>query len=229
LKINRITNLLYHLAIVLPCSISVLAQEPTQAFHNANQLTEPEEVRANEIQPPELVMDILGIRPGMIIGEVGAGHGRLTVHLAARVGDKGKVYANDIDPKAIDYLKARCQRQGIKNVETILSLSVDARFPENTLDLVAMILSWAPVEDPGFLDRIKESIRPGGYIVFEHVIQKPQDPFPPGVHALVPGALRDLFRDFELLIYREVEDYGDWGGPSTPHVRMVARKPQLRQ
>ena len=85
------------------------------------------------------------------------------------------------------------------------------------------------MEDPGFLNRIKESIRPGGYVVFEHVIQRKQDPFPPGVHALGPGALRELFKDFEIVIYREMEDYGDWGGPPTPHVRMVARKPQLRQ
>ena len=36
-------------------------------------LAEPGETRANEIQPPDLVMDLLGIRPGLIIGEVGAG------------------------------------------------------------------------------------------------------------------------------------------------------------
>jgi hypothetical protein len=76
----------------------------------------------------------------------------------------------------------------------------------------------------GFLARLKASSRPGGHVVFEHVIQLSENPFPPGVHALAPGALRDLFRDFEIPIYREVDDYGDWGGPPTPHVRMVARK-----
>src|SRR4030042_4653718 len=113
MKINRIVFLLLLLAISLSCSINLHAQGDSKCLSNANQLTEPEEVRANEIQPPELVMDILGIRPGMIIGEVGAGHGRLTVHLAARVGEKGKVYDNDIDPEVINYLKTRCQRQGL--------------------------------------------------------------------------------------------------------------------
>jgi hypothetical protein len=87
-----------------------------------------------------------------------------------------------------------------------------------------MILSWAPVEEAGFLARLKESIRPGGHLVFEHVVQRSENPFPPGVHAPAPGALREMFRDFEILVYREVDDYGDWGGPPTPHVRMVARK-----
>ena len=97
-------------------------------------------------------------------------------------------------------------------------------FGKERWDLVAMILSWAPMEEPDFLARLKESIRPGGYTVFEHNLQRLKNPYPPGVHALAPGKLRELFKDFEILIYRELDDYGDWGGPPVPHVRMVARK-----
>jgi predicted methyltransferase len=94
-------------SLLLSALMAILpAQVAAQTSRDAKQLTEPGEKRANEIQPPELVMDILGIRPGLIIGEVGADRGRLTVHLATRVGEKGKVYANDIDPAAVDYLKA---------------------------------------------------------------------------------------------------------------------------
>ena len=50
-----------------------------------------------KLQPPEKVMDAIGVKPGMTIGEVGAGHGRYTVHLARRVGHRGKILANDID------------------------------------------------------------------------------------------------------------------------------------
>src|SRR4030042_756098 len=108
------------LTVLLP------AQEAIRAAQDTSRLTEHQEQRANEIQPPDLVMDILGILPGMVIGEVGAGRGRVTVHLAARVGNKGRVYANDIDPAAVDYLRARCRRQGLTNVKTILSLPDDA-------------------------------------------------------------------------------------------------------
>jgi hypothetical protein len=87
-----------------------------------------------------------------------------------------------------------------------------------------MILSWAPIEEPAFLARLKNSIRPGGYLIFEHVRHRESDPFPPGVHAPAPRALREIFRDFEILIYRELDDYGDWGGPPTGHVRMAVRK-----
>jgi 2-polyprenyl-3-methyl-5-hydroxy-6-metoxy-1,4-benzoquinol methylase len=123
-------------------------QDRPKAPPDSRQLAEPFEQSENEIQPPELVMALLGIRPGLVIGEVGAGRGRLTVHLAARVGATGKVYANDIDRDALDYLRQRCQRQGLSNVEIVPSLPDDARFRENTLDMVVMAWVFHHVDQP---------------------------------------------------------------------------------
>jgi len=78
--------------LLLTALMGVLpARGAAQAARNPNQLAEPQEKGFNDLQPPEVVLDVLGIRPGFVVGEVGAGHGRVTVHLAARVGDKGKV------------------------------------------------------------------------------------------------------------------------------------------
>ncbi len=55
-----------------------------------------------ERTPPEQVMDAAGIEPGMVIGEVGAGQGRFTLHLARRVGSEGRILANDINAEGLD-------------------------------------------------------------------------------------------------------------------------------
>src|SRR5664279_3492385 len=47
------------------------------------------------------VMDLLGIAPGKVVADIGAGSGWFTVRAAARVGPSGAVYAEDINPKAI--------------------------------------------------------------------------------------------------------------------------------
>ncbi len=189
MKINRITIFLLSFIISLFCSISLPGQEAARASSSTSQLTEPREATTNEIQPPEMVMDILGVRPGMIIGEVGDGYGRLTVHLASLGWD---VTGIDLSEQGLAVMQTNAEKAGLK-VRTIKTSYQDFNFGREQWDLVAMILSWAPVEEPGFL-------------------------------ALAPGALRELFRDFEILIYEEVDAYGDWGGPPTPHVRMVARK-----
>ncbi len=166
MKINRITYCLSLLVFSLSSQNIISAQDISRLSPvSRNQLAEPDEIRANEIQPPELVIDILGIKQAMTVGEVGAGHGRLTVHLAERVGEKGKVYANDIDPEAINYLKTRCQNQGLKNVETILGLPDDARFPQNSLDAVVMAYVYHHIDDPiPLLKSILPSLKPWGLV-----------------------------------------------------------------
>jgi len=42
---------------------------------------------------PEKVMDVIGVKPGMVIGEAGAGRGYLTFKLSRRVGETGMIYA----------------------------------------------------------------------------------------------------------------------------------------
>src|SRR5580698_723059 len=53
------------------------------------------------------VMDLLGITTGKSVADIGAGSGWFTVRAAARVGTGGTVFAEDINPKAIDYITAR--------------------------------------------------------------------------------------------------------------------------
>lgn len=117
---------------------------------------EPEndnEARLNRLQPPEKVMDLVGITPGMILAEIGAGRGRYVVQLAARVGETGKVYAEDIDAAALRHLESRCEKWGLYNVETILGDVTNPKLPEGELDLIFIISSYHHFEDPVALMR----------------------------------------------------------------------------
>jgi predicted methyltransferase len=78
---------------------------------------------------PERVMDAIGVRPGMVIGEAGAGRGYFTFKLARRVGAQGKVYANDIDRGALDHIRQVCRDENIANVETVVGEVEDPLFP----------------------------------------------------------------------------------------------------
>jgi ubiquinone/menaquinone biosynthesis C-methylase UbiE len=111
------------------------------------------EKRLNKLQPPKEIMDAIGVRQGMIIGEIGAGTGRMTVWLADRVGEKGKVYANDIDRKALDHLERRCEKDDLRNVVTILGEVEDPLLPENSLDLAFMINVYHHLDMPVALVR----------------------------------------------------------------------------
>jgi predicted methyltransferase len=132
------------------------------------------EERANRYQPPEEVMNAIGVEAGMVVAEVGAGRGRYVVCMAERVGDTGKVYANDIDEDKLEYLRLRCERDGIENIETILGKVDDPLLPEGALDLVYLINTYHDLDEPVELMRnIKPSLKPGGLlVVIEHDSEK---------------------------------------------------------
>lgn len=132
-----------------------------------SQRVEAWENRINEErQPPEQVMDAIGVKPGMVIGEVGAGRGRYTVHLARRVGDKGKIYANDIDQEALAYLRERCRQNNILNIDTVQGDADDPLLPEKALDMVIMVWVYHMLDQPiPLLKNLKPSLRPGATLV----------------------------------------------------------------
>jgi SAM-dependent methyltransferase len=174
---NQLLLLCLFLGTGLAAAASLPAHAFPNAFEQAHQLTEPHEHRANSVQPPELVMELVGVRPGLVIGEVGAGRGRVTVHLAARVGPAGKVYANDIDERALDYLKGRVERLGLGNVETVLSTPDDTRFPAGILDMVFMEWVFHHVDEPvPLLKSALGSLKPSGRVVLVEPIPARTEP-----------------------------------------------------
>lgn len=129
-----------------------------------------------KLQPPEKVMNAIGLKPGMVIGEIGAGHGRYTVHLARRVGKKGKVLANDIDENALAELRKRCERDNIPNVETILGEEEDPLFPKNSLDMAFMVWVFHGLEKPGPLfANLKSCLKSGASLVIVDPIDEEID------------------------------------------------------
>jgi ubiquinone/menaquinone biosynthesis C-methylase UbiE len=130
------------------------------------QTVEAREQSTNERQPPDRIMDAIGLKLGMVIGEVGAGRGRFTVHLAVRVGPTGRVYANDINADGLAAIRDRCLRDKLGNVETILGRVDDPLFPKASLDLVFMVLTYHHLARPvDLLKNLIPSLKPGATVV----------------------------------------------------------------
>jgi len=116
-------------------------------------------------QQPEKVMDVIGVKAGMVVGEIGAGEGYFTLKLARRVGAEGKIFANDIKRAALDTLDAKCRKNGIRNVRTILGKSDDPLFVPGSLDLAVMVYVLHEVTEPvSLLQRLKSALKPGALL-----------------------------------------------------------------
>ena len=124
-------------------------------------------------QPPEQIMDAVGVRAGMRIGEAGAGEGYLTFHLARRVGDRGIVYANEISEGDLETIRNRAQREGVDNIVTVLGEIDDPLFPEKDLDMVIMVYVLHHLDRPiEFLQNLEGYLKPDAPVV---IVEKNTD------------------------------------------------------
>lgn len=117
-------------------------------------------------------MDHLGIGEGSIVADLGAGGGWFTIRLARRVGPNGRVYAQDIQPEMIGAIDRRVEREGLKNVQTVLGTAVDPQLPA-PVDVVLIVDAYHEMDDPRTLLRnVRKSLKPGGRIgIVEHTKQ----------------------------------------------------------
>jgi ubiquinone/menaquinone biosynthesis C-methylase UbiE len=111
------------------------------------------------------VMDVLGIAPGKVVADVGAGSGWFTVRAARRVGGGGLVYAVDINPEAIRYVEQRAKKEELRNVKTILGKADDPMLPAGSLDAVLLLKTYHEVAQPiALLQNLRAALRPGAKV-----------------------------------------------------------------
>jgi ubiquinone/menaquinone biosynthesis C-methylase UbiE len=132
----------------------------------------------DKIEQPDKVMEATGVKPGMVVGEVGAGRGYFTFWLAKGVGQSGKVYANDIDGSALAAIERRRESEKVPNVETVLGTVEDPRFPAASLDMVFMVNAFHDLEKPvELLANLLPALKPGATVVImDRDSSKLQDP-----------------------------------------------------
>ena len=109
------------------------------------------------------VIEVLDVKPGQVIADIGCGSGWLAEAIASVLGDDGLVYAVEIQEDHIRSL----QRSASPNVVPVLSLPDDISLPANSLD-TAMLHDVASHIDrsgrPRFYESLARALKPGGHL-----------------------------------------------------------------
>jgi ubiquinone/menaquinone biosynthesis C-methylase UbiE len=126
-------------------------------------------------EQPEKALDLIGVSPGTVVADVGAGSGYMTLRLANRVGPSGQVYANDLQPALLHIVEDKAGRARLANVKTVLGTEEDARLPEHAIDLVLLVDVYHEFSRPEpMLQSLRRALKPDGRLVL--VEYRKEDP-----------------------------------------------------
>lgn len=115
-------------------------------------------------QKPHEVVMALGLAPGMVVADVGAGSGYFTLRFARHVG-AGRVLAVDVAPPMLEAVRTRAAAAGLTNVSPVLAAADDPGLPPAGVDLVFICDTWHHVPSrPAYLAKIRAALKPGGRV-----------------------------------------------------------------
>lgn len=151
----------------------------------------------DERNEAQIVMDLANIEPGMTVADIGAGEGYYTIRLAQRVGEDGRVLAQDISREALDRLGRRVERERLENISIKLGQPDDPQLPVDSFDRIFLVHMYHEVTEPyAFLWRMWPALTENGEIIVVDV-DRPTDR-----HGIPPKL---LFCEFEAVGYDLVE------------------------
>ena len=158
--------------------------------------------REEEEQPAKL-LKALKIEPGMAVADIGAGSGYHVFRMAPLVGEKGKVYAVDIQKEMLDIIKAKMKKAIVMNVETVLGKEADPKLPDDSIDMILMVDVYHEFALPyEMTEKMVKALKPGGRLVF--VEFRKEDPKVPilEVHKMSERQVKkemDEFKDLKFV------------------------------
>jgi len=118
-------------------------------------------------EAPSKLHEILKLKAGEVVADIGAGSGYHTFRLAEKVGAKGKVYAVDIQPEMLDIIKKRMKEKKIENVVPVQGTESDPKLPDNSVDMILLVDVYHEFSVPyEMTTAMVKALKPGGKLVF---------------------------------------------------------------
>lgn len=129
--------------------------------------------RFDQERQPAAIVQALNLRPGMIVADIGAGTGLLTVHVARAVFPGGRVVATDIDAAVLEYLTARMEAAGFDSVVEARKVApAEPGLEAGTYDLILLAQVDHYFDDRvAWLTKAAPALKPGGRLAITNRVQ----------------------------------------------------------
>jgi ubiquinone/menaquinone biosynthesis C-methylase UbiE len=120
------------------------------------------------LRHPRKDLERMPLKEGMTVVDYACGQGHYTIPLAQIVGPKGRVYAVDIQPLAVEVIRKKANRESLSSITAVLVDSYDTGIPDAIADVVLFIDALHYIADPDALFReIHRLLKPNGILCMD--------------------------------------------------------------
>lgn len=162
-------------------------------------------VRSDAVDEREMsrLVEMLDVDPGEVVADVGAGDGRYSVELAERVGERGRVYATEVDPADLKKIEQRVRSEELGNVDVVRGSQESTGLPDACCSSILLRRVYHHFQDPKAMQAsLRRALHEGGLLLVIDFAPKPWGR-PAGVPASRSGHGID-----EKLLVSEMEAAG---------------------
>ena len=126
------------------------------------------------VAPTPLILERMGLAPGMRALEVGPGVGYVSVQAARRVGDAGRLVALELQPEMARRARQRLAESGIANSEVREGDVTAAPLEPASYDLAFLVTVFGEIPDRDLaIRRLRDALKPGGTLSVTEVFGDP--------------------------------------------------------
>lgn len=120
------------------------------------------------LKNPYRSLENAGLKPGQKVMEVGCGPGFFTIPAAKMVGDKGLIYAMDVNHRAIKRVEEKIRKYGVGNIKPILGNAANSGLQDNSIDLAFIFgLRYTVGGLSSIISEMYRILKSGGILSFE--------------------------------------------------------------
>ena len=155
------------LALFLASAIVILFGLNTlYSFTNTLHRLDAIEAERDRWQRPLDVIHALDLHEGNTVVDLGSGAGYFALKLSPEVGKRGQVLAVDLRKLSLFFLWTRALLDSLHNVHVAVGTEDDPRLPTGSVDAVLICNTYHEFSNAdAMLDRVRQSLRPGGRLV----------------------------------------------------------------
>ena len=172
------------------------------------------------------LIEVLEIRAGASVADVGAGNGLLVPPMSRHLGSAGRLYATDINAERIAELKKLAASQSLGNITVLEGSAAQTNLPDACCDAIFMRNVYHHFGDPAAMNAsLLRSLKPDGRLAVLDFAPGSRVSAPPGkrddgdAHGVMPATVIEELKSAGFVDVHEVT----W--PQTT-VAVVGRRPE---